>query len=147
MNPSNPPRNLVLYADDDPDDIEFVQESFRKFANNVELITFRNGMEILRYIQDHLEGPTPCLVMLDINMPVLDGKEALRLIRQLPQYDPIPVLLFTTSSQPLDREFAKKHGAGFITKPLDYNQMDRVVDQLIEHCSDEVKRRISKHFL
>lgn len=146
MPPSDLPKHLVLYADDDPDDVDFVQECFQKFSDNIELRTFQNGLEILMYIHDHINDPLPCLVMLDINMPIMTGKEALRLIRQLPEYESIPVLLFTTSSLASDREYAERHQAGFVTKPLNYGQMDQVVDQLIEHCSAEVKKRIGKQY-
>ena len=47
MTKSLPPKSLVLYADDDPDDIELVQDAFKAYNNNVELITFRNGVELL----------------------------------------------------------------------------------------------------
>jgi CheY-like chemotaxis protein len=77
-------------------------------------------------------------------MPVMDGKETLKLIRQIPGYQDVPVLLFTTSNLTSDQQFAQRNNAGFISKPLNFKQMDLVVDQILKHCSDDVKSLISK---
>ena len=75
-------------------------------------------------------------------MPVLNGKEVLLRLREMDHLQDIPVVLFTTSSQPLDKNFAMRYNAGFITKPIDVKQMTFIADQFIEHCTDEVKSRI-----
>ncbi len=145
MTKSISPRNIVLYADDDSDDLELVTSSFETYANNVEVITFRDGTEIIEFLNkrsDH--DPHPCLIILDINMPLLNGKDALVKIRRIPGYESIPVVLFSTSSQPNDGSFAKKYNAGFVTKPLEHAQMRVITDQFIDHCSDEIKRNIRK---
>jgi CheY-like chemotaxis protein len=130
----------ILYADDDPDDLELVQEAFSLYSTNFNVTTFMDGGQILSYLQ-HLpeKEPTPCLVILDINMPVMTGKEVLINIRQIPRYESIPVVLFTTSSQPLDKIFASQYNAGFITKPIGMKEMDLIIKQFINHCSEEVK--------
>lgn len=137
---------LVLYADDDLDDIDFVKESFGKYAKNVELISFNNGLDLLTYLNNLQEATYPCLVMLDINMPQMDGKETLAEIRRVSSFDDIPVILFSTSSQPVDRTYAAKKNAGFITKPLNFVQMDLIVDQLIQHCTDDVRKKIIRNY-
>lgn len=136
--------NLVLYADDDSDDIEFVRESFNKFAKNVAFISFSNGLELVKYLKSHGKAQHPCLIMVDINMPVMNGKETLVKIREMKHFDNVPVILFSTSSLPSDKNYAAKHNAGFVTKPLNYQQMDIIVDQLLENCTDEVQHRLNK---
>ncbi|HEX2606218.1 MAG TPA: response regulator, partial [Flavisolibacter sp.] len=75
-------KSLVLYADDDSDDIELIQDAFRAYAHNVELVVFRNGLELLDYLKEiRPYQPNPCLIILDINMPILDGKDTLKRIR------------------------------------------------------------------
>ena len=74
----------------------------------------------------------------------MDGKEALMKIRQIDRYNSVPTILFTTSSQQKDKEFAFKYNAGFLTKPIDYNQMDVVASKFIQHCTDEIKKKISR---
>jgi CheY-like chemotaxis protein len=135
----------VLYADDDPDDLMLVKEAFTRYSDNVEVVTATDGEQAVSYLSslDHFE-PAPCLIILDINMPRLDGKEALKRIRTLQRFNDIPVVLFTTSSYTVDREFARQHKAGFITKPLDVRQIESIADQFVQHCTDEIKKSIRK---
>ncbi len=140
-------KNIVFYADDDTDDLELVQEAFGRYTNNVEVVTARDGVQALSYLQSLDEyASAPCLIILDINMPLLNGKDVLRKIKDIPPLASVPVVLFTTSSSSLDKEFAKKYNAGFITKPLDVSQMQIITELFIDHCSDEVKKKISKRF-
>jgi len=145
MTQSLPPKGLVLYADDDPDDIELLSEAFQVYANDLELMTFSDGIELLRFIEtiDPFHA-TPCLFILDINMPRLNGKETLRRLRRLDSFAEVPVVLFSTSSQPADAAFAKNYNAGFVTKPLHTNQVHVIIDEIIEHCSDDIKKNIRK---
>ena len=145
MTQYQPPSSLVLYADDDPDDLDLVSQAFKEHAQNVELITFRDGIELLRYIEklDPLQ-PAPCLAIIDINMPRLDGKETLKRLRSINGYSDLPAVLFSTSSMPMDAKFAKYYKAGFITKPLHTQQIHLIINEIIEHCPDEVKRIIRK---
>ena len=145
MTQSLPPKGLVLYADDDPDDIELLSEAFQVYANDLELMTFSDGIELLRFIEtiDPFHA-TPCLFILDINMPRLNGKETLRRLRRLDSFADVPVVLFSTSSQPADAAFAKNYNAGFVTKPLHTNQVHVIIDEIIEHCSDDIKKNIRK---
>jgi CheY-like chemotaxis protein len=145
MTQSLPPKSLVLYADDDADDIELISDAFKEYSQNVELITFDDGYELLKFIQtiDPFQ-PAPCLVIIDINMPRLNGKETLRRLRTIEGFAEIPAVLFSTSSMPADGQFAKQFNAGFVTKPLLTHQVHLIIDQIIEHCTDEVKKTIRK---
>ena len=104
-----------------------------------------DGISALSYLQElsPLE-PSPCLVILDINMPVLNGKEALMRLRQMERFESVPVVLFTTSSQPYDKTFASRYKAGFVTKPLDVKQMRIITDQFIDHCAEEIRKKIRR---
>jgi CheY-like chemotaxis protein len=145
MTHSLPPKSLVLYADDDPEDIELVSEAFQVYAQNVELLTFLDGIELLNFIEtiDPFHA-TPCLFILDINMPRLNGKETLRRLRRVEAFADVPAVLFSTSSLPADVAFARNLNAGFVTKPLHSQQVHLIIDEIIEHCSDEVKKNIRK---
>lgn len=139
-------KNIVLYADDDTDDLELVQASFARYAKNVEVLTAENGSQALSYLQNlSPSDPLPCLIIMDINMPMLNGKEALKRIREMERFENVPVVLFSTSSQPIDENFAQRYKAGFVTKPLDISQMEVITELFIDHCADEIKRNIRKH--
>lgn len=145
MTQSLPPKSLVLYADDDPEDIELVSEAFQSYSQNVELLTFPDGIELLKFIEtiDPFHA-SPCLFILDINMPRLNGKETLRRLRRINNFAEVPAVLFSTSSLPADANFAKNFNAGFVTKPLHTNQVHMIIDEIVDHCSDEVKKNIRK---
>lgn len=140
-----PPRHIVLYADDDIDDLQLVKEALDQYASNVDVVTVRDGVEAVDYLQSLSDlDPSPCLIILDINMPRMDGKQALKQIRKIERLENIPVVLFTTSSMPLDRSFAEQYNAGFFTKPIDVRQMEAIADKFIEHCTDEIKKNIQR---
>jgi CheY-like chemotaxis protein len=139
------PKHYVLYADDDPDDLQLVQEAFEQYANDVTVVTAANGSEALSYLEKITDqDPLPCLVILDVNMPVLDGKQALVRMRSHPRLKQVPVVLFTTSSMPADQHYAQQYKAGFITKPLNIKQMEMITDQFIAHCADEIREKIRR---
>ena len=145
MTKSITPKNIVFYADDDPDDLQLVQDSFAQYAKNVEVVTATDGSQALSYLDNLSElDPIPCLIILDVNMPVFDGKQVLTRLRQKERFQDVPVVLFTTSSQPLDQHFASRYNAGFITKPLSMHQMEIITDQFIDHCTEEVRKKIRR---
>lgn len=140
-----PPKSLVLYADDDPDDLALVSEAFTKYSSNVTLVTVPDGAEALAFLQRLTpDDPLPCLIILDVNMPRLNGKETLLQLRQIDRFEDVPVILFTTSSMHFDKAFADKNGAGFISKPLNSRQMSLIIDQFIDHCAEEVRKQIRR---
>lgn len=145
MTNSTTARNVVFYADDDLDDLELVKNAFAQYSKNVEVLTATDGSKALSYLSNLKKYDTlPCLIILDVNMPVINGKETLLRLREIEHFQDIPVVLFTTSSQPMDKSFAKKYNAGFITKPIDVKQMEVIADQFIEHCSEEVRDKIRR---
>jgi len=144
MTSSPPPKHLVLYADDDIDDIALVKDAFADFSD-IELITFPDGQQLLNYVRYEPANVKPCLVMIDINMPKINGKEVLRELRNINGYEDVPVVLFSTSTLPSEAAFAASFNAGFVIKPLYYEHLSSVAERLIEHCTDEVKKRIKNY--
>ncbi|RYY89608.1 MAG: response regulator [Chitinophagaceae bacterium] len=143
MTKNSTPKNMVLYADDDADDLQLVQDAFSEYAREVEVVTVTDGGQALKFLNGLNEfDPLPCLIILDVNMPVMDGKQVLRELRALERYTDVPVVLFTTSSLPTDKSFAEKYKAGFITKPLHFRQMEQITDEFISHCAEEVRKKI-----
>ena len=136
---------VVLYADDDNDDLQLLKDAFSQYSKEVDLVTALDGRQALSFLENLPEtAPEPCLIILDINMPKINGKEVLVRIRQLERFKEIPVILFTTSTYPVDKEFARKYDAGFLTKPIDITQLERIADTFIEYCTDEIKKKIRR---
>ena len=75
-------KNTILWADDDADDLLMMREILMKNGQHFELVEVRNGREALDYLNKaRIKGKLPCLVILDINMPILDGKKTLSIIK------------------------------------------------------------------
>ena len=135
----------MLYADDDTDDIELVRDLFAPYEALIDLVTFSNGADLLHFIrrQPPLQ-PQPSLVILDINMPVTDGLQTLRALRQWEGYAEVPVVLFTTSNLPHEAAYAERFGAGFITKPVHNDQLQQLVDGMLHFCNDAFRKKLGR---
>jgi CheY-like chemotaxis protein len=124
-------KQTILWADDDYDDLQMMQEILLKKKGNFEIIEVHNGKEAL----DYLEGAgLPCLIILDINMPVLDGKETLSILKKTNDFKDIPVVIFTTSESEMDRLYCKKFNTEMITKPPTFKTLSAVLDNLLKFC-------------
>jgi CheY-like chemotaxis protein len=128
-------KNIILYVEDDEDDQQLIKDSLQKYSHDIEIVIHNNGVEAVSYLNNlSPSDSTPCLIILDINMPKMNGIEALKQIRKNNRFAKIPAILFTTSSQPLDKKFAAEYKAGFITKPIDAAQMKYIAETFIKYC-------------
>jgi len=140
------PKNVILYADDDQDDLMLIKDAFDKYSTHIEVITVENGNEALSYLNNLSSlDPVPCLIILDINMPRLNGKEVLKEIRVMERFKHTPVVLFSTSSHYSEKEFAEDHNATFILKPMDMGGLEEVANKFIEQCSVDVRNDLRKN--
>ncbi len=131
--------HTILYAEDDHDDLFMVQQAFENLNARVNLVHANNGYEALDILKNaEANSSLPCLIILDINMPGMDGKETLVHIKKSESYKEIPAILFTTSSADGDRAFAKKWGAEFITKPLVFTELEKLAHSFLDHCNTGV---------
>jgi CheY-like chemotaxis protein len=118
----------ILLAEDDPDDRLLLQEALQEGRLANELTCVADGEELLDYL--HQRGryrggaPRPGLILLDLNMPKLDGREALRAIKADPSLRQIPIVVLTTSKAEEDVLRSYDLGANsFITKPVTFQSM------------------------
>ena len=127
---------IILYAEDDPDDRELLSEALKEKGVACELVETTNGREALLYLRSTkaIKNP-PCLIILDLNMPVLNGREALAIIKSEEGTQSIPVIVFTTSSSPLDEDFCKRFSVEMITKPSSPEELRKVADKFATYCS------------
>ena len=135
-------KHIILYAEDDADDVYMVNLAFAKHKEDIELVHVANGLEAIEYVNTlSPASKLPCLIILDINMPIVDGKEALVHIKNKSFLKDVPVVMFTTSNSRHDQEFAKKWGADFLTKPLDYKDLEALAGGFSKKCNFEMSKR------
>ena len=127
---------IILWADDDPDDMSVVRGIVEAQSNNCNIREVGNGLEVFDYLNTITsQSQFPCLVVLDINMPLLNGTETVVRIKAEKKYKDLPVAVFTTSDSDKDRSFCKRHGVLMITKPSTYRAFVEAVRQLLSLCS------------
>lgn len=128
-------KQTILWADDDYDDLQMMQEILSKKKGNFEIVEVHNGKEALDYLTKAKErAGLPCLIILDINMPVLDGKETLSILKKTDDYKDIPVVVFTTSESEIDRLYCKKFNTEMVTKPPTFKTLGNALDKLLKFC-------------
>lgn len=126
----------VLCVDDDPDDQMLVLETIKEIDATVKVVSAPNGVEALRFLEEgKLNGGLPCLVLMDINMPLMDGKQALARIKNDSALDEVKVVMFTTSSARLDQAFCERLGVPFVTKPISQRGLEDTVRHLLSGCA------------
>jgi CheY-like chemotaxis protein len=133
----------ILYVDDDHDDLYLITEAFLQFADKLKVVHAFNGLEGIRALEDmKKQHSLPCLVILDINMPVMNGKEVLKHIKSSQDFKELPVVLFSTSNNPRDQQFAEEWDADFITKPVNFQDMETMVKAFVSKCVFSVEEKV-----
>lgn len=127
----------ILMADDDEDDVLLTQKALQKGRLLNDLHSVRDGEELLDYLfrrgeyTDARQAPRPGLILLDLNMPRKDGREALKEIKSHTEFKDIPIVVFTTSKAEEDIYRSYKLGVNsFITKPVTFEKLIEVMQML-----------------
>ena len=127
MNDSNKP--WVILVDDDEDDRFLVHQAFKAHSSTYLLQALEKPDELFQLLDDSVD--LPALILLDLNMPLMNGFEVLKQLRSHSEYASIPIVILTTSDAESDRRRACDLGAdSFITKPPTLEQLLNTVIQL-----------------
>jgi CheY-like chemotaxis protein len=119
-----------LLIDDDADDSELFREALEETDATIALHCAVNGEEALKRLK---EIPKPSLVFLDINMPRMNGWECLKRMKHTPEYEDIPVIMYSTSSNQREVDIAADLGAlSFFTKPHSYRDLKKMMTNVVE---------------
>ena len=128
-------RKHILWADDDSDDLMLMRHVLQDIGQEYNIKEVSNGREAMDYLEEGKRNNNlPCLIILDMNMPVLNGKETLSIIKKEELLKDIPVVFFTTSSSELDKMYCRHHGVEMITKPPQYSSLKEAVKNLLNYC-------------
>jgi CheY-like chemotaxis protein len=126
MAPAAPPEDCILVVEDDADLRETLAAVLEEEGYAV--ATAANGREALRYLH---ECPPPCLILLDLMMPVMNGWEFRQQQQQDPQLSPVPVVVISAVANPMPPGAPPLDAAEFLTKPVDPQVL---LDQVSRHC-------------
>ncbi len=126
---------FVLMADDDYDDCVLAKDAFEEAGAHATFVCVEDGIELMDYLYS---GVLPALILLDLNMPRKDGREALKEIKSIPTFKNIPIVVLTTSREEKDIIYSREMGAElFITKPPTFgewvNVMKTLSDKWLNH--------------
>lgn len=133
----------VLLVEDDPGDVLMTREAFEdnKVANRLAVVS--DGVSALAFLRkegEHADAPTPDLVLLDLNLPRMDGREVLEAMKGDDALRSIPVVVLTTSEAEEDvvRSYSL-HANAYVTKPVDFDRFIEVVRQIDEFFVEVVR--------
>ncbi len=124
----------ILLVEDNEGDIILTTEAFKDMQLENKISIVRDGEEALRFLRkqdSYTDAATPQLILMDINLPGMDGKELLEVIKKDPELKEIPVVMLTSSAADADiSECYDKHVNWYITKPIDYDKYTKVMHEI-----------------
>jgi CheY-like chemotaxis protein len=133
-----PHPKVILHIDDDEDDLLFLHEALKQVAPEVILHQVSCGMIALSFLkQSKQRNALPCLIVIDLNLPVMSGKEIIREIKADVQLASIPLVIFTTASSAAYKDFLQKERIELFTKPSTNRDYLNIAQKLISYCGSD----------
>ncbi len=121
----------IILADDDEDDRNFFVEAFEEIKIKTIVTTVRNGSELLQQLND-CRNVLPHIIFLDLNMPIINGMDCLKLIRENETFKNVAIAIYSTSSSEEDIENTFVLGANiYIKKPNDFHILKKILSNVV----------------
>lgn len=124
----------ILLVEDNDGDAMLTEEALSSSKLRINMHRVTDGVEALEFLRKEdgfANAPRPDIILLDLNMPRMDGKELLSIIKQDPSLRSIPVVVLTTSGAEADIiKSYELHASCFISKPVDFEQFQKIVQEL-----------------
>ncbi len=135
MKPELEKKHYILWADDDQEDLMIMRDALETFDQDHIIVEAHNGKQVIDYLHT-IKDPSlyPCLIILDMNMPVLDGRETLKLLKSEQKYSSIPVVMLTTSESEMDRMFCRRFVVELFTKPNSFHEHQEIIKKMLGLC-------------
>jgi len=138
--PIGPRKEPILIVEDDPVDQEMIELAFKRAAVENPVITLYNGQEALEFLDARKKfnwrraSDLPAVIILDLNMPKMDGFEFLRRVKAEERFAAIPVVVLTTSQ--FERDLTQSYALGAsscLTKPADFEQLVKIAAEVDQY--------------
>lgn len=128
---------VILYVDDDIDDIEIWKDIFTGFSNAPRFDAVNSGELALHYLEQIKHIPQQlCFLLVDMNMPKMDGKKLVQTIKQDKHFQEVPIAFVSTSMNPKDEEMALNLGVLYYRKPSNMEGLEKLASEIIEYCAE-----------
>jgi CheY-like chemotaxis protein len=128
-------KRTILLGEDDIDDQDFLMEVFTGIDDDISLMPISSGKKLIDKLEGLDDDALPCLIILDYNMPELNGAEILRILQKNKRYEDIPKLIWSTSGGDSYKELCKKMGAAdYLVKPSSMSEFRKVAEYMLSYC-------------
>ena len=125
----------ILAADDDLEDLELIEDAFSSLEPDIALHKVTNGRAVIDYLNNKSDSDLPCLIILDYNMPELNGSEVLAKISKDKRFERIPKLVLSTSSAPIHIHECLVNGASeYYVKPNSLRELESIAKKMLSFC-------------
>jgi CheY-like chemotaxis protein len=125
----------ILHIDDDADDRELLRDIMQMIAPELKITFAENGLLALEILNKTKETKSlPCLIVLDLNMPYLDGRQTFERIKADPQLRSIPLIIFSSGASPYDKSLFNKEGIAYFSKPVDLSVLEDIASHMANLC-------------
>lgn len=132
---TGPPSKFILLGEDDADDQEMLKEVFESIDASFILFFVNNGGEVLSALQKLRDDQLPCLIVLDYNMPGLNGADILRELGTNERYEKIPKIVWSTSTSEKFRNICMQLGAiDYVIKPNNIVDLEKTARYMLSVC-------------
>jgi len=132
----------ILLVEDNPGDVRLTREAFKKFEGSCAIHVVQDGEQALEYLRqegDYTDAVRPNLVLLDLNLPKIDGKQVLRELKADPKLRSIPVVIFSSSRRREDVfSTYDDHANCYITKPYDFDEFEETIKRVADFWLNQV---------
>lgn len=126
---------LILIADDDQEDLELLEEAIRTTEPHATLKSVLNGRLAVEFLEQTRDEELPCLIILDYNMPEMNGANVLERICSQPRFDHIPKVVWSTSSNnAYVKECLDKGATAYFVKPASHRQLEDLAREMLGFC-------------
>lgn len=140
MIPSNNKSNFIFLAEDDIDDQELLIEALTSIDNTVEVFAVNNGKKAVSFLEELPENRNPCLIVLDYNLPELNGADILTRINAIEKLNPVTKVIWSTSNSPVYEKICTELGAkAYFVKPTDFYGIEKIARTMLKLCGIKVE--------
>ena len=128
-------QKFILLGEDDIDDQEILEEVFSSIDSSFSLHFINNGKKVVAHLEEIHDEHLPCLIVLDYNMPELNGAEILKSLQGNHRINKVPKIIWSTSNAPAYKNMCLELGASdYLVKPSKINMLEQMVRHMLSYC-------------